>query len=133
MAKACIPLSQFPSQRRVFEVKDEIVKKAISENIADFSKFLSKINIRIRSFEIDEDSVIDLMLKHTFLSSPDALHLSFAVRSCDVFVTLDTRHFLESKHGKEIEDIDGIKIFRPSELVKHFQKLSTITVYAKLE
>jgi len=129
-----IPLSQFPSRRRTFEIEDEEVKRAISENIADFRKFLNKLDVRIRSFEIDDDSVIDLLLKHTFLSTPDALHLSFVVRSCDMFVTLDDRHFLESKHRKEIEDADGIQILRPYELLKQFRKLPrTITARVKVE
>jgi predicted nucleic acid-binding protein len=119
-----IPLSQFPSRRRMFAIENEEDKTIISDNIADFRKFLKKLNVRIRSFEIDDDSVNDLLLKHVFLPTPDALHLSFAVRSCDLFLTLDDRHFLESKHRKEIEDEDGIRILRPYELIKEFRKLS---------
>jgi predicted nucleic acid-binding protein len=134
MVEDGIPLSQFASQRRVFEIKNEDVKRTISENIADFRNFLKKVDVKIRSFEIDDDSVIDLLLKHTFLSTPDALHLSFAVRSCDMFVTLDDRHFLEPKHRKEIEDVDSIQIFRPHELIRNLQKLPrSVTLHVKVE
>jgi len=123
MIRDGIPLTEFPSQKRVFNIQDESVKRTIVVILADFKDFLESLNVKIRSFEVDDDSVIDLLFKHIFLPIPDALHLSFAMRSCDALVTLDERHFLEPKHRQEIEDSDGIKILRPSELMKHFQKL----------
>lgn len=117
MMKDGISLSEFPSQKRVFRIEDENTKRAILENLADFTEYLTNINFRIESYEIADDSVIDLLLKHTFLPTPDALHLSFAIDSCDVFLTLDQRHFLEKDHRKEIEEGNKIKILRPYELL----------------
>jgi len=117
-----ISLVQFPSQKRVFQIEDESKKRTIIENLADFRDFLKNLNVKIRSFEVDDDSVTDLLMKHTFLPTPDALHLSFAFRSCDMLVTLDTRHFLHPKHRKQIQDTNKIEIWRPYELIEHYQK-----------
>lgn len=124
MVENGISLRQFSSQRRVFEIKDETLKRTIIENIADFQGFLKDLDIEAVNFEVDYDSVIDLIMKHTFLSTPDALHLSFAIGSCDVLATLDERHFLDSKHRKQNQDLNEIEILRPSELVRRFRKKS---------
>jgi len=118
MLKNGISLTEFSSQKRVFKIKEENTKRAIVENLAAFTDYLEKINFRIRSYEIDGDSVIDLLFKHTFLPIPDALHLSFAIRSCDMFLTLDQRHFLDQEHRKEIQNQNKIKILRPYELLE---------------
>jgi len=117
-----ISLVQFPSQKRVFQIENESKKRTIIENLADFRDFLKNLNVKIRSFEVDDDSVTDLLMKHTFLPTPDALHLSFAFRSCDMLVTLDARHFLHPKHRKQIQDTNKIEIWRPYELIEHYQK-----------
>lgn len=122
MSRNGISLTQFSSQKRDFEIEDESKKRTIIENFADFRDFLEKLNIKIRSFEVDDDSVIDLLMKHNFLSIPDALHLSFAFRSCDMLVTLDERHFLHPKHREQIQNINQIEIWRPYELIEHYQK-----------
>ena len=118
MLKDGISLTEFSSQKRVFNIQDEDTRRAIVENLATFHDYLEKINLRIRSYEIDDDLVIDILFRHTFLPIPDALHLSFAVRSCDVFLTLDERHFLEQKHRREIEKSNKIRIMRPYELIE---------------
>jgi hypothetical protein len=118
MLRDGISLTEFSSQKRVFKIKEENTKRAIIENLATFTDYLEKVGFRIRSYEIDEDSVIDLLFKHTFLPIPDALHLSFAIRSCDVFLTLDQRHFLDKDHRKEIQDANKIRILRPYELLE---------------
>ena len=117
-----ISLVQFPSQKRVFQIEDESKKRTIIENLADFRDFLKNLNVNIRSFEVDDDSVTDILMKHTFLPTPDALHLSFAFRSCDMLVTLDERHFLHPKHRKQIQDTNKIEIWRPYELIEHYKK-----------
>jgi NDP-sugar pyrophosphorylase family protein len=61
-------------------------------------------------------------MKHNFLEAPDALHLSFVIRSCDILATLDGRHFLDAKHKKEIQDMDGISVLRPYELIKQYEQ-----------
>lgn len=116
MMKDGISLFEFPSQKRVFKVEDESTKRGIVENLAAFTEHLLDIGFIIRSYEIDDDSVIDLLFRHTFLPTPDALHLSFAIDSCDVFLTLDQRHFLEKR--KEIQKDNKIKILRPFELLE---------------
>lgn len=118
MLKNGIPLTEFPSQKRVFKIEEEDTKRAIVENIAVFTEHLEKIGLGIENYEIDEDSVIDILFKHTFLPIPDALHLSFAIRSCDMLLTLDERHFLDHKHRKEIQNQNKIKILRPYELLE---------------
>lgn len=118
MKRNGISLTQFSAQKRIFTIEDENKKRLIVENMGDFRKFLKKLDVRIRSFEVDDDAVIDLLMKHTFLEAPDALHLSFAIRSCEILVTLDGRHFLVAKHKKEIHDTDGITVLRPCELIK---------------
>ena len=123
MKKNEISLTQFSSQKRIFKIEDENKIRLIVENLGDFRNFLKGLDIRIRSFEVDDDAVTDLLMKHTFLEAPDALHLSFVIRSCDVLVTLDERHFLDAKHKKQIQDADGISVLRPCELTKDFRKL----------